>query len=165
MKKMIAVVVVIVTGLMGFVLTGCVGFGDGTVKAKDIGDPAAGQRVLMASSGSGFKDKVLEALTTQLSGEGVFVRVVPLENLAAVDTKGFVAIVLANTVKVGHIDQRVVDYLNKTANDQRIIVFSTYGGSGAPELGVDAVAGPSTDQGVETTVAQLLGLVKQRFVK
>jgi hypothetical protein len=139
------------------------------MQAAEAGNAASGNKVLIAGTSSGFKEKVAEGLLKRLGTQDYYFRIIGLDALESQDTSAFGAVLLVNTCMAGKAGGKVSRFLAKDPANPKVIVFTTRGGEGKPvdfgvsDVKVDAVSAVSPSGNAEKAADDLAALIKARF--
>jgi hypothetical protein len=113
----------------------------GVIDPYQVGEPNAPKKVLIASQGSDFKNKLLEDLIQQLKGENVYLSIIDCTSLKKDNSADWNAIVIIHTTKAHQMPKYVSTYLKRFSDLSRFVLVSTSGGGDemVTEFEVDAI--------------------------
>jgi hypothetical protein len=110
----------------------------------EINSPSLEQKVLIATQGSEFKNKVTLLVTDYYKKKSVFIKVIDIKMLDYTDPASYNAIVILHTWEYSKPPQSVENFVERTKEFNEKIVFATTSGSGDYGIqGVDAISGES----------------------
>lgn len=112
-------------------------------KSYEINNPAYEQKILIATQGSPFKDKVVDYIVDELIRQRIYIKVVDVSELPTISKDQFTAIVVLHTWEMEKPPDVVADFLEKSKNQKNIIVLATSGGSDTTMEGIDAISSAS----------------------
>ena len=146
MDKWIKILVIIIsTPVILFVILVCIYIIMNWQKVIDpyfVGNPDAPNKVLIASQGSEFKNRLLEELIQQLKNENIYLSIIDCTSLKEEDISGWNAVVIIHTTKAHKIPQYVKTYLNRFPSLSKVVLVSTSGGGDevVTEYDIDAIS-------------------------
>jgi len=133
----------------------------GVIDPYQVGDPKAQCKVLIASQGSKFKNKLLTELVQQLQSDKKYISIIDVTSLEKENVSDWNAIVIIHTTQAHHMPKSVKNYLKKFTNLSKVILIATSGGGDelVTEFEVDAISTASrldvTDQIVESIILKV----------
>ncbi|SFR66583.1 hypothetical protein [Maribacter stanieri] len=114
------------------------------VTPYNINSPTLDKKLLIATQGSDFKDKVTSDIVDHFKSDSVYIEVVDVESLNDIDPNNFNALVIIHTWENWKPPLSVQSFIDKYGNESnKIIVFTTSGDGDNTMEGVDAIAGES----------------------
>lgn len=130
----------------------------GVIESFDVGDPQLAQRVLIASQGSDFKNALVESLTAHLQEQKVFIKVIDVTGLGAVNEDEYEAVVLIHTVEQWKLHPDVKAYLDRTKDLDKIVLVSTSGSGDwkTKDYDVETVTSASKTEEFSTLIPLIL---------
>lgn len=135
------------------------------VEGFEVNSPELDQRVLIATQGSRFKDRVVDALVEQLSPRPIYLKVIDISLLSGVDEQAWNALVLLHTWETWRPPLAVKRFVRQMKAPEKVVVVSTSGSGEAQMEGVDAITASSAmtevSATVETVMARLEPLLSQ----
>lgn len=109
-----------------------------------INAPTLEKKLLIATQGSDFKDKVTGGIVDHFKSDSVYIEVVDVESLNVIDPDDFNALVIIHTWENWKPPLSVQSFIEKYGNESnKIIVLTTSGDGDYTMDGVDAIAGES----------------------
>ena len=102
------------------------------------------KKLLIATQGSDFKEKVTLNVTNHYKDDSIFIKVVDVEALKDIQSNNYDAIVILHTWEYNKPPQVVQDFMARTQSFKDNIIALTTSGDGSHKLErVDAIAGES----------------------
>ncbi|UCG29237.1 MAG: hypothetical protein JSV53_06850 [candidate division WOR-3 bacterium] len=135
----------------------------GVVEPYDLGKPELGKRLLIASQGSGFKNALVESVTTYLAEESRYVRVMDVTGLAEVDESEWDAILIVHTTEQWKLQPDVKKYLDRADALDKVIVVTT-SGSGewkSEDYAVDVMTSASKSEELPLLTQNIVASLKE----
>lgn len=128
-------------------------------------DPSAARRLLVASRASEFKAELVRRVVEQLRGDGVYVRVVGVNQLKRAAANQYHAILIVSTTMAWTLDPKVTRFLEKVRDKSRVILLTTSGGGDwlPKDDGCDALAAASRLEEAPRLAAQVADAVRRRL--
>ncbi|MDH4211122.1 MAG: hypothetical protein OEV79_06700 [candidate division WOR-3 bacterium] len=117
----------------------------GVVESYDVGEPETGNRLLIVSQGSEFKNALVESVITHLADESLYVCVIDVSGLEEINEDEWDAILILHTTEQWKLQPDVKKYLDRARNLDRVVVITT-SGSGewkSDEYAVDVMTSAS----------------------
>jgi len=117
----------------------------GVVEPYDAGQPGSGNRLLIATQGSGFKSALIDSVTVYLIDDSLYVRVIDVTGLGEIDDNEWNAILIVHTTEQWKLQPDVAKYLERARDLSKVIVVTT-SGSGewkSDEYAVDVITSAS----------------------
>lgn len=109
-----------------------------------INAPTLEKKLLIATQGSDFKDKVTSGIIDHYKTDSVYIEVVDVESLNVIDPNDFNALVIIHTWENWKPPLSVQSFIEKYGNENdNIVVFTTSGDGDYTMNDVDAIAGES----------------------
>lgn len=128
----------------------------------------APSRVLIATTGTDFKDAVIEKVSQELAEDGVYVMVIDLKIIDDTETEKYDAILLVNAVTAWRIDYHVSAFLQESGADEKekLIILTTAGDSDweAQGMAVDAISSASTSDNISLVADQVVEKIRMHLV-
>ena len=121
-------------------------------RQKDIGfneinQPSLGQKLLVASRDSEFKQALVNKIIAKYQTRPVYIKIIGIEELATEDANAYSAVVIINTAMGWTVDVPVEKFLKKYGEMNSIIVLTTSdGGDVLPDMenrNIDAISSAS----------------------
>lgn len=127
--------------------------------SREVNDPKLATKILIATQGSEFKNKVVSDIISRLSDRPVYIKVIDVEELANVDPKDWTAIAIIHTWEVGEPPKVVADFV-KAANASDLIILATSGDGHYHIEGVDGITSASKADDVDRCVREILNRIE-----
>ena len=114
----------------------------GVIDPYHVGNPNAPHKVLIASQGSEFKNKLLKDLVQQLESDIVYLSIIDCTSLKKENVTDWDTIVIIHTTKAHQIPNYVKTYLQRFSNLSKLVLVSTSGGGDevVTEFEVEAIS-------------------------
>jgi hypothetical protein len=125
------------------------------ITSWEAGPASAPQRVLIASQGSGFKDRLVADLVAGLAQHQLHVKVIDVSDLADTNDVDWQVIVIVHTWEFGKPPRVVADFLGRSRDRRRIIGISTSGSGREKLAGVDFISSASVMEDAPALAAEL----------
>jgi len=141
------------------------------VIAWEAGPADAGQRVLILTQGSDFKDAIVTKTTGSLLDQGVFVRVLDVKEAKKQSPDDWDAVLMIFTLSIGKDDAKAKAFMQAHPDADNIITVRTQGTEETYPMAenVDGISAASVMSEVNATtelvwahLSQLLGLDEQK---
>lgn len=114
------------------------------VKPYAVNVPTLEKKLLIATQGSDFKDKVTTGIVEYFKPDSIYIQVVDVSSLENIDPKDFSAIVVIHTWENWKPPISVQSFIEKNLDKKNKIVVLTTSGEGTYKMeGVDAFTGES----------------------
>jgi hypothetical protein len=122
----------------------------------EVNSPLLDQKILIATQGSEFKDKVVDGLVENLKDRSVYLKVIDISSLPDIKEDDFTAIVLLHNWEMLKPPEVIEQFLEQSKNIEKIVVLTTSGGSDTSKEGIDIISGESIISEVPERVNQLM---------
>jgi len=99
----------------------------GVIESSEIGNPELEHRVLIASQGSGFKNALVEGLSTNLEQRQIYIKVLDVTVLSEVSEQDWDAVILIHSVEMSKLQPDVKAFLDRAHNLGKVILITTSG--------------------------------------
>jgi len=99
----------------------------GVIESSEIGNPELEQKVLIASQGSGFKNALVESLSTNLEQRQIYIKVLDVTALSEVSEEDWDAVVLIHSVEMSKLQPDVKAFLDRAHELDKVILITTSG--------------------------------------
>ncbi len=142
-KKIGLVLVVFVIAIAGFLIWYKNTYSMDVAEAFEVNSPQLEQKILIATQGSEFKDKVVAGLVEKLRERDIFIKVIDVSSLPSIDVDDYNAIVLLHDWELQKPPAVVEQFLKKSGNNKKLVVLATSGGSDTSMKGIDGISGES----------------------
>lgn len=158
LKKILLVIVAVVVLLI-------VTFGiylyihrQGNIKTFEAGNKNAKHHLLIASQGSDFKNMLVDGLVQNLKEKQLYIKVVDVTNLSAIDENEWDAMVFIHTTEKNELQPDVKKYLTRAKNLNKVILITTsgFGNWRTKDYKVDTITSASKKEELETLVSEIL---------
>jgi len=127
------------------------------VEPYEINSPNLKKKLVIATQGSNFKDKLTEGIVNHYASNSVYIKVIDITTLNDIEPKDFDALVIIHTWenwKPPAVVKMFIDR-NKTIQD-RIVVVTTSGEGSYKMEDVDAIVGASVQEDAPKKVLQII---------
>jgi len=125
-------------------------------RAFEVNDPHSAQRVLIATQGSTFKDSLVAEIVGQLKPRNVYLNVVDISALSAVNDGDWNAIVIVHTWEMRKPPADVHAFVERARNSGKLVVLATSGGGSFKIEGIDAISTASVIDDVPARAAEIV---------
>jgi hypothetical protein len=139
-------------------------------KEFQVGKSSSQHKILIVATSSPFKDSVIKDLADSIAkGDSVFVSVMDMKKLSEQKVDNWNAIVIANTCKAWHMDNRVEKFIKQNESYKGFIVLTTSGDpnkcGSADKIpkGIDAISSASVENKRAVVVKQILEQVRKKI--
>jgi hypothetical protein len=112
-------------------------------------------KVLIATQGSAFKDSIVAGVVVHLQPRPVYVKVIDVAELGAVEDADWDAIVVIHTWQMSEPPPDAQRFISRARNPHKVIVLSTSGGGALKMAGIDAISSASEMIDVPQRVAEI----------
>jgi hypothetical protein len=151
-----AVAVVLIAGLLIWYYAT---YSMAPAKAFTVNDPASPQRVLIATQGSEFKDAVVQGVVEKLKSRPIYIEVIDVSGLGAVDEKQWNAIVVMHTFQLSQPQPDAAAFVARAKGSGKVVVLGTSGEGTFKIEGVDALTSASRLVDVPRRVTDIVSRV------
>lgn len=137
----------------------------GVIEPFEVNSPALGQKVLIASQGSDFKNAVVESLTQYLREKPVYVNVIDVTALAKVIEDEWDAVVLIHTTERWKLQPDVKAYLDRSEDLSKVVLLTT-SGSGrwkTKDFNVDVITSASKMSEINSVLKKIISRLNVHF--
>ncbi len=169
MKKAIKIPLIVVGSLILLIIIGSaiylVSNIQGVVETTEEGNPDADKKLLIASQGSDFKNKLVQEIKDGLNNvESLYIKIIDVTGLQEVDANKWDAIVLINSLQGGKVQKDVETFLNKADKVlDKIILFVTTGAKEVKEFNVDTITAASKMSEIDKLVTKIMAKLGKLF--
>lgn len=113
----------------------------GVIDPYQVGKQDAHFKVLIASQGSEFKDKLLNDLVQQLESDRIYMSIIDVTSLEKENVTDWNAIVIIHTTQAHRMPKSVRTYLERFSSLSKVVLVATSGGGDemVTEFEVDAI--------------------------
>ncbi|MDR2491729.1 MAG: hypothetical protein LBD20_10050, partial [Spirochaetaceae bacterium] len=124
------------------------------IKPYHVNTPEASARILIAAQGRSHKITTLDIISEYYTGKDVYISVIDVAGLSEVDIAAWDYVVLFSAIRMYKLNPDVEAYLQRTADDTRVFLFNTSGGTQMGYGAVDVITSASTNPqaGAETII-------------
>lgn len=148
---------------VGLLAAGCYRmlFAQKTATAFEINHPDMKTHILIATQGSSFKDAVVAGLIKELEKQPLYINIIDVSALPAINGAEWQAMVLVNTCQSNKLQPDVATYLARATALEKVILVTTSGsGRWQPEhLSVDSISSASRKARVQPLVTDIINRV------
>ncbi|MGC1516022.1 MAG: hypothetical protein WA810_10645 [Maribacter sp.] len=135
------------------------------VEPYAINSPRFENKLLIATQGSEFKNRVTDKIVSYYSGDSIYISVIDIQGLETIDPKMFKAIVVIHTWENFKPPVTVQTFIDRTKVDNFKIVVITTSGDGDHKMeGVDAITGESIVENVPDFAKEIISRVDPLLV-
>ncbi len=130
----------------------------GNIKTFEAGNQNAKKRLLIASQGSDFKNRLVDGLIQNLREKQLYIKVIDVTNLSAINENEWNAMVFIHTTEKWELQPDVKKYLDR-AKDLKKVILITTSGSGdwqTKDYKVDIITSASKNEELKTLVPDIL---------
>jgi len=130
----------------------------GVIEPFEVNNPELGQKVLIASQGSDFKNAVVESLTQYLREKPVYTKVIDVTALAEVNEDEWDAVVLIHTTEKWKLQPDVKAYLDRAEDISKVVPLTT-SGSGewkTKDFNVDVITSASKMSEMNSVLGKII---------
>jgi len=133
------------------------------VKTTEAGDPRAGNKVLIATQRSEFKEAVVSRIVEDLREDLCYVKVIDLKALKDEPATLYDAVVVVNTCKAWRMTRGASRFVKDFEDKEKVVLLTTAGGGDwmPKSAGVDAVSSASKSQKVDPLADEIVGKVRK----
>jgi len=124
-------------------------------KAFAVNDPASPQRVLIATQGSAFKDAVVQGVVDKLKPRPIYIQVMDVSGLGAVDERDWNVIVVLHTFELSRPQPDAAAFVARAKSSHKIVVLGTSAEGTFKIEGIDALTSASKLVDVPARVAEI----------
>ncbi|MFC4634629.1 hypothetical protein ACFO3O_11960 [Dokdonia ponticola] len=134
--------------------------------SMEINSPNLKQKILIATQGSEFKDKVTFDILEHYKSRPIFIKVIDVTGLPNVDPKEYNAIIVIHTWENWKPPLTVEKFIKRTMPYKEKIVVLTTSGKGSYKMeDIDAIAGESIIKNAEEFSDKIISRVDTILVK
>lgn len=112
-------------------------------KSFEVNSPLMEQKLLIATQGSEYKDKVVDGLVEKLRDSSIYIKVIDVSSLPNIEEDDFTAIVVIHNWELQKPPKVVEQFLKQSKNLEKFVVLATSGGSDTSMEGIDGISGES----------------------
>jgi len=128
-------------------------------KAFTVNDAASPQRVLIATQGSKFKDAVVQGVVEKLKSRPIYMQVMDVSGLGAIDERQWSAIVVLHTFQLSQPQPDAAAFIARAKASHKVVVLGTSGEGTLKIEGIDALTSASKLVDVPARVADIVARV------
>jgi hypothetical protein len=128
LKKILIILGIIVAFLVIAGLVYKLAFGQRKAEVKTLGNPDAEFRLLIATQGSNFKDKLLEEIETELAQKNIYVKVDDVSFLKNINIEDWSFILVMTAIEAGKIHGDAQEFILSNYNFSNLYIVLTSGG-------------------------------------
>ncbi len=156
-KKLLIVVLGIIFVFFLFLLWYQHQYSMDVIEPYTINSPSFEKKLLIATQGSEFKDKVTTGIVNHYTSDAIYIQIIDIEELQGIDPKDFNALVIIHTWEYSKLPVAVKAFIDRTENDRDKIVVLTTSGEGTYKVkDVDAIAGESILEDAPVFVKEII---------
>ena len=133
------------------------------VKTTEAGDPRAGNKVLIATQSSEFKEAVVTRIVEGLKEDLCYVKVIDLKALKDEPATEYDAVVVVNTCKAWRMTRGASRFVKNFEDKEKVVLLTTAGGGDwmPKSAGVDAITSASKSQKVDPLADEISDKVRK----
>lgn len=132
------------------------------VESYTINDPNIPTKLLIATQGSEFKDRVTQNIIAHYKPDKAFIQVLDISNLHKINPEEYNAIIIMHTWEYGDAPDNVTQFLKRNNRSKYKIVMLATSGDGSKKIkGVDAITGESSLETASSIAAEIIEQVQQ----
>jgi|GEM_PF-7018727 len=133
---------------------------DTPIDLADGVEPSGDFSVLFIAEDTDFKNEMIAEATASLKEAKGLVFLVPAKEIESIDDIGFDAVIVVWHMAAEKIPNKVIRYLERAANPDRVILYVTSGGSElSMDYGVDTVTAVSKTADSQDEAEKLVDLI------
>lgn len=126
----------------------------------EVNNPELKTRLLIATQGSGFKNKLVAHLVDSIRQEPVYIEVRDIEVLGSVRLSEWQAILIIHTWEYSKPPKLIEEFAERSSNEENILFFTTSGSGGSSMDQLDAMSGASRQENMEEYVNSILSRLR-----
>jgi hypothetical protein len=135
-------------------------------ESMEINSPNLEQKILIATQGSEFKDKITFTITEYYKKQPVFIKIIDINGLIDVDPKKYNAIIVMHTWENWKPPLSIEKFIKRTMEHKEKMVVLTTSGKGSFKMeGIDAIAGASIIENTKEFSDEIISRVDAILVK
>lgn len=155
-KKIVVLLIILIVSFFGFFIWYKNANSMEIAEPFEVNSPLLEQKILIATQGSKFKDKVVDGLVERLRDHSLYLKVIDVSSLPDIEEDDFIAIVLLHNWELQKPPEAIEQFLKESKNNKKIVVLATSGGSDTSREGVDVISGESIMGEAPERVDQLM---------
>ncbi len=138
----------------------------GKIEARQIGNPKAEKRIIIASQGSDFKNRLLEELLKNLNRENRFFYILDCTQLHKEDLKQWDACIIIHTTQIHGMPQAAESFLEISNDFSKVILVTTSGGGDelVTKYDVDGISTASRMSKIPGIVKEVTEKIEELFI-
>lgn len=115
------------------------------ISPYSINSDDGGNRVLIATQKSGYKDSVMAEIADHYQGEDIYISVIDVTQLSTVKPADWDKIVIFSAIKVYQFHPSVKEFLDRQSDNGKIFLYNTSDGSRMQYDDIDTVTSASVN--------------------
>jgi hypothetical protein len=156
-------VIIIALGLMLFYL---LTYSMYEIEEYTVNDPGVSTKLLIATQGSEFKDRVTQNIIAHYKPDQVFIEIIDISKLYDIRPENFDAIVIMHTWEYGMAPEDVKQFLLKNNTiEYKTVILATSGDGDNKIKGIDAITGESKLESASYISNEIVNKIDQVFKK
>lgn len=155
-KKIAVFLIILIISLFGFLMWYKYAYSMEIAEPFEVNSPLMEQKLLIATQGSDYKDKVVDGLVEKLRDSSIYIKVIDVSSLPNIEEDDFTAIVVIHNWELQKPPKVVEQFLKQSKNIEKIVVLATSGGSDTSMEGIDGISGESIVSEIPEKVNQLM---------
>jgi len=139
----------------------------GVIEPIQVGNTSAKHKILIASQGSDFKEKLVNKFISELKSDSTYLLVLDCTELKAKHAKGWDVYIIVHTMQIHHIPKQTEKFLHVLPNLSKVILVSTSGAGDEQykNLKVDAISTASIVIAIDPIMKWILPKIEKTLNK
>jgi hypothetical protein len=162
-NKIVGIIIIACIAVSGIVLWFVIYSWQPRLKPYHINTPEASARILIAAQGRSHKIKTLDIISKYYTGKDVYISVIDTDGLSEAPITGWDYIVLFSAIRMYKLNSQVEAFLKRAADDTRIFLFNTSGGTQLGYGDVDTITSASTK--ARSDAETIIGIIDRAIYK
>ena len=155
-KKLLWVLLGILAAFLVFALWYRYRYSMEVVEPYEVNSPDVETKILIATQGSDFKDRVTQGIVGYYAPDSIYMRIIDIKDLHGIDPKDFDAVLIMHTWENWKPPRAVKTFVDRTRiYGSRIVVVTTSGEGSYKMEGVDALVGESILENVPVFIERI----------
>lgn len=129
----------------------------GQAEALEVNTPDSDKKLLIATQGSDFKNRLTQGIVDHYKSGAIFIKVIDVSDLDEIVPEDYDAVLVVHTWEYEKPPQAVSSFMEKSKNLMSKVVLMTTSGPGTSTMeGVDAITGESVLDDVPIYIASVI---------